>query len=221
MDPSSAARDLRAGVADLSALAAEALSPVWGLVETADEARDALLEVVPAVAAAHSEAAAVLAADWYDATRAEVGVSGVFAATPVPGASRVGAESLVRWAVEPLYRPESDWHRARILIEGGMQARIADAARYTVAESATRDPRASGWQRVGDGSSCAFCLMLIARGSVYSEATARFASHDHCGCMAMPAWKGNRLWRVEPYTPSRRIVTDADRARVQRYLDDH
>lgn len=199
-------------------MAANDLDALWRLVGTADEARDALLEVLPALVETYTEASATLAADWYDGMRAEAGVGGSFGATPDVATAPGGAESLARWAVIPLYRSASDWSRARVLVEGGLQGRIADASRYTVATSAVRDPRASGWQRVGDGSSCPFCLMLIARGTVYRESTARFASHDHCGCSAMPAWKGEAP-PVKPYTPSPRRVTAADRERVKRYLD--
>lgn len=218
METPTLARDLRLGVAELSSLAAVDLEALWRMVSTADEARDALLEVLPGLVATYTEASATLAADWYDATRSSAGIGGAFRAAPVTATSADGAESLARWAVDPLYREASDWSRARVLVEGGLQGRIADASRYTVATSAVQDPRASGWQRVGDGASCPFCLMLIARGSVYREATARFASHDHCGCTAMPAWKGEPL-PVQPYTPSPRRVTAADRERVKRYLD--
>lgn len=218
MDPSTLARDLRLGVAELTSLATADLDALWRLVSTADEARDALLDVLPALVAVYTEASATLAADWYDEARAAAGVRGAFGATPVTATVAGGAESLARWAVAPLYQEASDWPRARTLVTGGVQARIADASRYTVATSSVRDPRAAGWQRVGDGSSCPFCLMLISRGTVYREATARFSSHDHCGCTAMPAWKGEAL-PVQPYTPSPRRVTAADRERVERYLD--
>jgi hypothetical protein len=67
--------------------------------------------------------------------------------------------------------------------------------------SAVADPGASGWQRTGSGTSCTFCRMLIGRGGVYSEATADFASHDHCNCSATPAWV-DQPRPVKPYTPS-------------------
>jgi hypothetical protein len=30
--------------------------------------------------------------------------------------------------------------------------------------------------------------MLLGRGGVYTEATADFESHDHCGCWSEPDW---------------------------------
>jgi hypothetical protein len=62
--------------------------------------------------------------------------------------------------------------------------------------------------------------MLIARGAVYTEVTADFASHDHCNCSAVPAFGGQPL-AVKPYTPSSKNITDADRARVREYLRTH
>lgn len=44
--------------------------------------------------------------------------------------------------------------------------------------------RAGGYRRVTDGKPCAFCAMLASRGPVYSEETAFFESHHHCGCSA-------------------------------------
>jgi hypothetical protein len=62
--------------------------------------------------------------------------------------------------------------------------------------------------------------MLIGRGAVYSEAGVDFAAHDHCGCQAAPAWK-NEPRPVKPFTPSKRRVNDADRARARRYIREH
>lgn len=73
----------------------------------------------------------------------------------------------------------------------GVAARFAAAGgRDTVASSTRADPVAKGWARVGAGD-CAFCAMLIARGPVYSEASARFEAHTGCRCSAEPVFGTN------------------------------
>lgn len=193
------------------------LAALWRSVDRADEARDALMDVLPGLIDTYGTAAAALAADWYEDERDRVGVRGAFAAR-LADVDPEGGVSLAKWAVSPMYQAEPDILRTQTIVRGGLQLRIADASRYTIAGSATADPGAQGWQRAGDGNSCAFCLTLVSRGVVYSESSANFASHDHCGCMAVPAWIGEPV-PVKPYTPSARQITDADRKRVKGWID--
>src|SRR5690606_5733677 len=53
-----------------------------------------------------------------------------------------------------------------------------------------------GWHRETRGSrsypsGCKFCQMLASRGDVYKKATARFAAHAGCNCVAVPSWDAN------------------------------
>lgn len=206
---------LKTAITDLAVLAGNDLDALWRQVQTPDEAREALQDVLPALVNTYGLAAATISADWYDDTRDLVDARGRFQAIPADLGDQ-GADILARWGIGPLFKPEADWRRARVQIEGGLQLRIANASRYTVVGSAIADPAADGWQRQGAGS-CAFCAMLIGRGAVYSEAGADFAAHDHCRCSAVPAFKGEPR-PVKPYTPSKRKASDADRARVREYL---
>jgi len=209
---------LRTAVTDLAVLANHDLDALWRQVNTANEARSALLDVLPALVDTYSLASATLSADWYDEARDMVDAKGRFAAFPAD-LGELGADALARWGIGPLFDAAPDWARARTQVAGGLQLRIANASRYTIAESSVADPAASGWQREGAGS-CAFCAMLIGRGAVYTEAGADFAAHDHCNCSAVPAFNGEPR-PVKPYTPSAKQATDADRARVRAYLRDH
>jgi hypothetical protein len=211
--------ELREANASLSTIAAKQLAVVWLEAQAAEQVRDALLDVLPTVVFDYATAAAAFAADWYDNLRDALGVRRRFTAIPVDLSGPLGADELARWGVGPLFSPEPDPVAARTLIEGGLQRRIANASRDTIRESAIADPAADGWQRVGDGS-CGFCTMLIARGAVYSDKTANFASHDHCNCAAVPAF-GGQPRPAKPYTPSSRNISDADRARVREYLRTH
>ncbi len=115
--------------------------------------------------------------------------------------------------------PDFDLATSRVL--GGTQRTIADAHRSTVVENAGRDPEAKGWRRVGDGSSCGFCNMLISRGDVYKDATITFKSHDNCGCMGAPAWSDGPTVSPLAYKASQRNITNNDRAVVREYIRTH
>lgn len=210
--------DLRTGVGAVATLAIAALHDLWQQVLDAMRAKEVLAELLPPLIDSYGSAAATFAADWYDDYRDQSEVHGLFTATPVEIGDR-GALELAGWAVGPLFGAEPDWETAVTLVDGGLQRRIADVARDTIITSSLADPASDGWQRVGDGS-CAFCQMLIARGAVYSEANVDFASHDWCNCGVAPAF-GGKVRPVKPYTPTSRNITDADRARVRKYLRTH
>ena len=211
MPPVATPQALRTAITDLAVLADNDLDALWRQVTTAEQARDALLDVLPDLIATYGLASAAISADWYDDVREEVGARGRFTAIPAEQKD-LGADKLATWAVGPLFTAEPDWARARTLVKGGMQLRIANASRSTVAGSAIADPGADGWMRQGSGE-CAWCSVLIGRGAVYSEASADFAAHDHCRCSAVPAF-GGKARPVKEYTPSpRKNRADYDRAR--------
>lgn len=211
-----AATLLRDDVTALTRLAEQDLSVLWRDITEAAQARTALMDVLPALIETYGSAAATLASDWYDEAREEAGVPRRFSAIPVEPGDR-GAQSLVGWAVDRA----TDVETLQTLLLGGLQRRIADHSRETIMGSALEDPGAKGWSRGGKGGcTSGFCDLLIARGAVYSEATADFASHDHCQCYAVPAFDGEPR-PVKAYTPTLRNVSDADRARVRDYLRTH
>lgn len=186
--PAAAAAELRRSVADLAAVAQNSLRTVWAQVTTAQLAAQALQETLPPLVETYGLAAAAVAADWYDNLRDEQGAKGRFTAIPAE-VTDTGADVLARWGVAPLFAAEPDWAAAATLIAGGLQRRIANAARDTITFSSVQDPAAAGWKRVGDGHTCDFCTLLLGRGYVYTKATATFQAHDHDGCTAAPEWR--------------------------------
>lgn len=178
-----AASQLRSNQRSLAGLAAGDLEALWRQVSNAAEARAALFDVLPKLIETYGAAAASLASDWYDEVRAEMEVKGNFRAIPADLGDQ-NSESLIAWATSK----STGLDAALSLVNGGVQRRIANFSRLTVARSSIADPRASGWRRVGDGSTCDFCSMLLSRDAVYTEATADFQAHDHCGCTAEPAF---------------------------------
>lgn len=180
---------------------------------SSSEVAAALHDVLPDLTETYGRAAATTAAEWYEEIRDTAGVAGRFAAIPSEAGS-AGADALAGWATSEATSEAS----LSELVEGGLQRRIANAARSTVAGSSVADPMARGWQRQGVGE-CHFCEMLISRGAVYSKATADFASHDHCECEAVPVWNGRPV-PVKAYKPSNRNISDADRARVRKWIQE-
>lgn len=176
------ATTLRRGIATLNARASRDLAALWRRMESAAQAGEELHDLLPAIVDTYGVAASVAAAEWYDDTRAKRGVRGRFLADPAEIAD-TGTHALVGWALSSATNDSA----FKVLIEGGVQRRIANFSRLTVVRSSLADPVARGWQRTGSGD-CDFCAMLLGRGAVYTEATADFEAHDNCNCQAEPAF---------------------------------
>lgn len=175
-------RDIEA----LLALALGDLSLVWRNIDSGDAAREALMDLLPQLAALYGSAAATLGADWYDEMREAAGAPGRFRAIPAELPDRGRTDSLARWGISPLFGAAPDFEAAKALVGGGFQRIVADADRNTVLGSSARDPRGNRWQRETGGKSCQFCLMLAGRGAIFRADTADFQAHDNCSCYASP-----------------------------------
>lgn len=199
----------RLDLEQLLSLALTDLDVVWRDLNSADDARDGLLALLPGLADLYGTAASSLAADWYDEMREAEDVSGRFRAITVePALDRTDA--LARWGVGPLFGAEPDFVTAKSLVAGGFQRLVADAERDTILRSVAADPGGRGWSRNTTGKSCDFCHLLAGRGAVYSADTADFSSHDRCDCVAVPVYAGDAR-RVQPYLPSTRFRSDEQR----------
>lgn len=207
---------LSSALRSVTDLAVTDLAPLWSLPVA--ELAGALMDVVPAAVERWGEAGEAVGADWYDDLRDLDNVKGRFSAIVEPG--DLGAEALAGWAAEPLNQDVPDLSAARRRAEGGMQKRIVNAANRTVTLSAVADPAARGYMRRTKFGACRFCLMVASRGGVYTEATARFACHEHCYCEAVPAWGGRGL-PVAPYRKSDRPNNAEERARVIQWIADN
>lgn len=219
---------LRNAVEDLTTTASRDLDALWRQLSDAAQAREALNDILPALVATYGVAASALAAEWYDDLREKAGTPGRFGAIPAT-LDEPGTAALVGWALDTA----TDYAAFQSLIEGGLQRRITDHSRNTVAGSAIADPQAAGWKRIGAGA-CEFCRMLIERDELYSTETADFASHDNCHCQAYPILKGAAPIDVKDYVQSKRTSRkpgesdaayerrrETDRARVREYIRTH
>lgn len=196
---------LQRDIDNLTTLASADLSALFQQVQNAAEARQALNDILPALVETYGLAAGALAAEWYDDARSKAGVGGGFRALPGPAPS-TETRALTNWALDTA----TDLTTARSLVVGGVQRRVANVARGTIMRSTAADRKAVGWMRVGAGA-CAFCRMLIARGAVYTEATAFFGAHDNCNCQAAPKWPGATPIDVEKYRKGRYYIEDDEK----------
>lgn len=88
-------------------------------------------------------------------------------------------------------------------LQGAATRLVLEGDRQTTMRTFQESDRVAGWRRVrGRSSPCAFCLMLIGRGAVYSKESADFRSHDRCSC------KPELLYRREPEPPEVRRLSE-------------
>src|SRR5512139_3291370 len=114
----STASEQRQALIDLTTLAKRDLFALWRSLDglSADDTRDALIALLPAIGDTYGYAAGALAADWFDDLREAAEVSGRFVAEPSEGVDEARWESLARWGVDPLYGPTADPSAALTLI---------------------------------------------------------------------------------------------------------
>lgn len=170
----------------LTGLATSDLAALWRSLERADEARDALMDILPRLVTIYGTAAATLAADYFDEARESASARGTFRAIPAVPVEGEPLDVLARVAVGPLFGVNPDFGSALTLAQGGLQRHIANADRETVRFSSIQDRAARGWVRVGSGE-CDWCRQYL-DGEVHYVEGYDFQAHDHCGCTAEPVF---------------------------------
>jgi hypothetical protein len=199
------------------------LRALWPKLPTGRELQPTLrYDVLPAIAHEYGDAAATLAADWYDTQRESLGVPGRFTADLAPEPAEDLIRAVSNWATKPPEVTTLNLETAQVRTEAAAQKLVADMHRDTIKLSTARDPNARGWGRFTEPGACDFCLMLSARGGVYTAATVRFGSHDHCHCLAGPVWNENRA-QVDVYKRSPRSDRQrkAANALARKWIRDH
>lgn len=203
--------------------------------------RAALFAATPLIVSEYNYGAATLALDWFEEIRADAKPSQPYTPTPRLTVTDEDVAAMVARITESLHEVEADraeveriMAEAALLLEDRVENEAATAFRQTITQNAKDDPAAAGWRRFARPEACKFCLMLAARGAVYTESTARFAAHGaemrggrkggNCMCIAGPAYGGRGSWaEATPmqYLASRRKRTEADKARLRDYLNHH
>lgn len=187
---------IRAANNGLVTLALRDLTAFWGSLnlDRPEAARDALLRFMPELTARYGEAAAVVAADFYDDLRAAEGVRGRYVARMAPTVPTEHVQRRVRFGAQHLFTENPG--QTLTFLTGAATKYVLQPGRDTITTNAAEDPQAAGWHRETRPSrtytsGCDFCRMLATRGAVYKRATARFAPHDDCKCVAVPSWDAN------------------------------
>ena len=186
---------------------------------TPEQRRALLLDGVPEVVAYYSAGSSALAADFYDDERERVAPPKLYLAEPVIVDRAVKVRNAIAWAAAPLLAGESEQSVSRLAQV--VQLETARPFRDTVLTNRRRDPSAVGWRRVSSGG-CKFCRMLADKGAVYSESTARFASHEHCGCTAQPVFTSSDYGEeasAMQYVASRKRRSPEQQAKLREYLN--
>lgn len=202
----------------LAALVTRDLRAFWATLDLnrPEVARDALLRFVPVLTEQYGEVAATVAADFYDDLRAAEPVVPGFRARMADPVPRGVVQQRTRFGAQHLFTDTPD--QTLVFLTGAATKYVLQPGRITIVDSAVADPAAAGWHRETRSSrthtsGCAFCRMLATRGAVYKRATATFAPHDDCKCVAVPSWDANAPEvSADQYAASERL--DALRARA-------
>lgn len=212
--------------AQIVTLANRELRAFWNALDKSNPVvvKEAVSAFMVDLIESYGSIASTVAADYYDDLRGRAGARGKYNAS-APDLDI--AEQVVKssdWAVQPMFGDTPDHDAALSRLSGTAQRNIQQWGRNTLTSNSIADPSADGWQREGSGLNCVFCAMLIDRGAVYTEASADFASHDHCNCQATPAFTGEPR-PVKAYTQSQRKESwgaeqhQVERERVQAWIE--
>ena len=240
---------VRSGLQIVATAASADLRAVAEPQETPASVRAALFAAAPVVVAAYGSAAAELGAEWYDELRDAAALLDQITSPFRPRLIIPDRDDQIAATVatvsEDLYDLEQgtsakviDFESAkqRIIddIADSVEQEVAIAMRETVTGNTADDPDAAGWRRFARPEACKFCLMLAAKGAVYTEASARFAAHGavmnggrkggNCTCIAGPAFGGQETWaEATPmqYMASRKQRTTKQKAALRDYLNEN
>lgn len=135
-----------------------------------------------------------LSASYYRALRNEEvssskGSSGVSLPAPpsedlIAGTLYLVGRDMTRRALAAGQSPQAAIQSALVRTAGAVTRLTLDGGREALVAAALNDGKAVGWRRVTTGT-CDFCAKLAAEGVMR---TTEFHSHDHCACVAEPAF---------------------------------
>jgi len=155
-----------------------------------EQARDALLEFVPVLAAQYGDVAASMAAEFYEDMRAAQGAVGAFSAATVEGIPVGAVEAKVRYLAGHLWTPEPASILSPLMV--ATDKYVKQPGRSTMAANARREN--VRYARVPTGATtCSFCLVLASRDAVYATAKSAGDSgsgygddyHGDCDCQVV------------------------------------
>lgn len=236
---------IREILAQLASRANREIKSVATQGQTPSEVRAALFAATPLILGDYVDGSAALALDWYEELRGESNPRKIFRAQPFTLITNDDISAMVAKSTEALHELELQAEReieematalreSLELLDSGVLQAVHNGFRDTVTENVTADPESVGWKRFARPGACKFCLMLAAKGAVYTKETARFAAHaavvdgkrrgGDCQCIAGPEFAGDEVWdEATPlqYTASQRKRTPEQAAKLREYLNEH
>lgn len=179
---------LRTALGTLSSLVTGQLRFFFGSLRMASnpaETRDALLKFVPALTTQYGEAAATIAAEWYEEVNPKR--AGRVSAVLAPPVDTAAVEAKVHYLAGHLWTPEPTAIRGPL--EVAVDKYVLQPSRNTVVLNSERD--GVRWARVPTGAKpCAFCLVLASRGAIYRTEQSAGGDenryHGDCRCLPTP-----------------------------------
>jgi len=225
----------RAAAADLRTVAESAAQS-----GSPSQIRAALFAATPLIVGDYTDGSSALAVDWYSELRDAAEVAQRFSPRPLVLVTDDEIAAIVAETTSALRDIERGIEKdvevalteSLDLLTAEIEEEVAAAFRDTITGNATADPAAVGWRRFARPEACKFCLMLAARGAVYTAATARFAAHGavmggnrkggNCMCIAGPAFGGKEIWaEATPmqYVASSTKRTPEQQAALRAYLN--
>ena len=147
--------------AGLTAALVAALRALWPQVDplSGPAALNKYTDGVAALVEQFSQASISLAADYYDAVRAQAGITGTFRTPIIDTPPRSLVDAGVEWAM----RAQADMAAIQSRIEAAAQKAVADSARDEVVTAVEGDDKALGFARVARPDACYFCLAQAMR----------------------------------------------------------
>lgn len=167
-----------------------AVDMVWDYIEENDlDPEEALAEYLPAVADRYGKAMAVMAADYFAASRIAAHAAGSYEASTSTGALwKVDRD--VKYALGDDFAYES----ARDFLVATVASVVQDYGRQTMMDNATLDRTCDGYVSIPGANPCVFCMMK-ALGSYRNFNGEKLeveidgdAWHDNCDCTLQPLW---------------------------------
>lgn len=139
----------------------------------------------PELVTEFGDVSALLAADFYDMLRDVAPSAASFQAAYAAPVDPGKAEGAARWAVGALFAEDDSLFTSQIL--GATQRLVSQRGRDTIFDNAGKDPVRTSVARIPSGSdTCSFCIMLAARGAVYTDLVSAGEMndfHDLCDCV--------------------------------------
>lgn len=199
---------------DLVALARNDLDQFWSAMNTdgnPELVRNALLDFFPELVTVYGDAAAALAADFYDELRQVPPSAARFRALLAEPVETEQARASARWALGPLFQSAPDPVQTLANLSGATQRLVLQPGRSTIVTSAGRDAVRTGFARIPQGKTCRFCTMVASRGFVYATAESAGANnrwHDGCDCVVIPGYSAGDLPEGHDLEDLRRLYAE-------------